>query len=72
MTGVTVGRYPGDQTAGTQVSSTYEGRYLTFLETELIHPYRTGNTTAAIAEELWSGFRIIYGVNWKAFNTASG
>ncbi len=40
MPGVTVGRYPGAQTAGTEVSSTYEGRHLTVLETELIHPFR--------------------------------
>ena len=40
MPGVTVGRYPGDQTAGTQVSSTGEGRHLSVLETELIHPFR--------------------------------
>ncbi len=39
MPGVTVGRYPGEQTAGTQVSSTYEGRHLTVLESELIHPF---------------------------------
>ncbi len=39
MPGVTVGVYPGDQTAGTQVSSTYEGRHLTVREDELIHPY---------------------------------
>ena len=39
MPGVTVGVYPGDQTAGTQVSSTYEGRNLTVREDELIHPY---------------------------------
>ena len=39
MPGVTVGVYPGDQTAGTEVSSTYEGRHLTVREDELIHPY---------------------------------
>ena len=39
MPGVTVGRYPGDGTAGTEVSSTYEGRHLTVREDELIHPY---------------------------------
>ena len=39
MPGVTVGAYAGDQTAGTQVSSTYEGRHLTAREDELIHPY---------------------------------
>ena len=39
MPGVTVGVYPGDQTAGTQVSSTYEGRHLTVREDELIHPF---------------------------------
>ena len=39
MPGVTVGRYPGQQTAGTQVSSTDEGRHLSVLETELIHPF---------------------------------
>ncbi|MCK5236316.1 MAG: hypothetical protein KAR06_04945 [Deltaproteobacteria bacterium] len=39
MPGVTVGVYPGDQTAGTEVSSTYEGRHLTVREDELIHPF---------------------------------
>ena len=39
MPGITVGVYPGDQTAGTQVSSTYEGRHLTVREDELTHPY---------------------------------
>ena len=39
MTGLTVGVYPGEQTAGTEVSSTYEGRHLTVREDELIHPY---------------------------------
>ena len=39
MPGVTAGVYPGDQTAGTEVSSTYEGRHLTVREDELIHPY---------------------------------
>ena len=39
MPGVTVGVYPGDQTAGTEVSSTYKGRHLTVREDELIHPY---------------------------------
>ncbi len=39
MPGVTVGMYPGEQTAGTQVSSTYEGRHLTVREDELIHPF---------------------------------
>jgi len=40
MPGTTVGVYAGEQTAGTEVSSTYEGRHLTVLETELIHPFR--------------------------------
>ena len=39
MPGITVGVYPGQQTAGTEVSSTYEGRHLTVREDELIHPY---------------------------------
>ncbi len=39
MPGVTVGVYAGAQTAGTEVSSTYEGRHLTVREDELIHPY---------------------------------
>lgn len=38
MPGETAGVYIGDLTAGTEVSSTYEGRHLTLLETELIHP----------------------------------
>jgi len=39
MPGLTVGVYTGQLTAGTQVSSTYEGRHLTVREDELIHPY---------------------------------
>lgn len=39
MPGITVGVYPGQQEAGTQVSSTGEGRHLTVREDELIHPY---------------------------------
>ena len=41
MPGVTVGVYPGDKTAGSQVSSTYEGRHLTVREDELTHPYHS-------------------------------
>jgi len=33
-----MGVYTAGETAGTEVSSTYEGRHLTVLETELIHP----------------------------------
>jgi len=40
MPGTTVGVYAGQLTAGTEVSSTYEGRHVTVLETELIHPFR--------------------------------
>ena len=39
MPGVQVGVYPGQEEAGTQVSSTGEGRHLTVREDELIHPY---------------------------------
>ncbi len=39
MPGVKVGVYAGEQTAGTEVSSTYEGRHLTVLESELTHPF---------------------------------
>ena len=39
MPGVQVGVYPGQLDAGTQVSSTGEGRHLTVREDELIHPY---------------------------------
>ncbi len=39
MPGVTVGVYPGQQTAGTQVSSSGEGRTITAREDELIHPF---------------------------------
>ena len=39
MPGVTAGVYAGDEDAGTEVSSTYEGRHLTVTEEELIHPY---------------------------------
>lgn len=39
MPGVQVGVYPGQLEAGTQVSSTNEGRHLTVREDELIHPY---------------------------------
>jgi len=42
MPGTQVGVYAGEETAGTEVSSTYEGRHLTVLETELIHPFRAG------------------------------
>ena len=41
MPGVTAGVYAGDEDAGTEVSSTYEGRHLTVTEEELIHPYIT-------------------------------
>ena len=40
MPGLQVGVYPGELAAGTQVSSTYEGRHLTVLESEIIHPFR--------------------------------
>lgn len=36
--GTKFGVYPANETAGTEVSSTYEGRHLTFLESELSHP----------------------------------
>ena len=39
MPGVTAGVYIGDLEAGTEVSSTYEGRHLTVREDELIHPF---------------------------------
>jgi len=39
MPGITVGVYTGQLDAGTQVSSTNEGRHLTVREDELIHPY---------------------------------
>ena len=39
MPGVQAGVYPGELDAGTEVSSTYEGRHLTVYEAELIHPY---------------------------------
>jgi hypothetical protein len=39
MPGVTAGVYTGSLDAGTEVSSTYEGRHLTVYEAELIHPY---------------------------------
>ena len=39
MPGLTVGSYIGQLTAGTQVSSTYEGRHLQVREDELIHPF---------------------------------
>lgn len=42
MPGVTVGVYEGQLDAGTEVSSTYEGRHITVREDELIHPHRTG------------------------------
>ena len=38
MPGIQVGIYPGEETAGTEVSSTYEGRHLTVRDDELIHP----------------------------------
>jgi len=39
MPGVTAGVYTGSLDAGTEVSSTYEGRHITVYEAELIHPY---------------------------------
>jgi len=36
----TMGVYTAGLDAGTEVSSTYEGRHLTVLETELVHPFR--------------------------------
>ena len=39
MPGLQVGVYPGELAAGTEVSSTYEGRHLTVLESELLHPF---------------------------------
>ena len=39
--GTRCGNYPANEVAGTEVSSTYEGRHLTFLESELHHPTHT-------------------------------
>ena len=39
MPGVTVGVYPGQQGAGTEVSSTGGGRHVTAREDEMIHPF---------------------------------
>ncbi len=39
MPGVKVGVYPVSLDAGSEVSSTYEGRHITLREDELIHPY---------------------------------
>ncbi len=39
MPGVKVGVYPGQLTAGTEVSSTGEGRHVTARDDELIHPF---------------------------------
>lgn len=39
--GTRCGVYPANGTAGTEVSSTYEGRHLSFLESELTHPSHT-------------------------------
>ena len=39
MPGVTAGVYTGSLDAGTEVSSTYEGRHVTVYEAELIHPF---------------------------------
>ncbi|MCJ7829158.1 MAG: DUF2190 family protein [Dehalococcoidia bacterium] len=36
--GTSLGVYPANGTAGDEVSSTYEGRHLTFYESELAHP----------------------------------
>ncbi|KKL84371.1 hypothetical protein LCGC14_1965390, partial [marine sediment metagenome] len=38
MPGTTAGVYAGALDAGTEVSSTYEGRHLTVRDDELIHP----------------------------------
>ncbi|KKL28536.1 hypothetical protein LCGC14_2374160 [marine sediment metagenome] len=74
MPGVTVGRYPGDQTAGTQVSSTYEGRHLTVLESEMTHPYiadgfvNKGDPVILIDDGVPTTYGNIVGV---AFNSAA-
>lgn len=44
MPGTTAGVYPGALDAGTEVSSTYEGRHLTVREDELIHPVHALDT----------------------------
>lgn len=44
--GTKCGVYPANETAGTEVSSTFEGRHLTFLESELRHPDNTGQEAA--------------------------
>ena len=43
MPGLTVGVYEGQLVAGTEVSSTYEGRHVTVREDELIHPYHAAD-----------------------------
>ncbi len=72
MPGVTAGVYPGQQTAGTQVSSTYEGRHLTVREDELIHPFiadgfvNKGNPVIVCDAGVPTTFGNIVGVAFKS------
>ena len=74
MPGLQVGVYPGELAAGTQVSSTYEGRHLTVLESELIHPFN-GTTFVAKGEQVLlcrTAVPATYGIAvGVAFNTAT-
>jgi len=73
MPGQQVGVYPGQQVAGTEVSSTYEGRHVTVLESELIHPFRAstfvnkGDPVLLCRTAVPATYGIAVGV---AFNTA--
>jgi hypothetical protein len=62
--GTLCGVYPANGTAGTEVSSTYEGRHLTFLESELTHPSHTDTFVEKGDPVLVTGGQII-GVSFK-------
>ena len=75
MPGVTAGVYTGSLDAGTEVSSTYEGRHLTVYEQELIHPYNGADGFVNKGDPVVlcdSGVQTTYGLAvGVAFNSAA-
>lgn len=74
MPGVTAGVYEGSLEAGTEVSSTYEGRHVTVYEAELTHPYHAdgfvdkGDPVVLIDSGVPATYGVAVGV---AFNSAA-
>lgn len=66
--GTTIGVYPANNTAGDEVSSTFEGRHLTFLGSELATPASSGVVSKGDPVVLRAGHGDIVGV---AFNDAT-